>query len=636
MKLLKNKKAILILAVVILAGYFVYGKYFKTPAIQYNTAKVELGTLRQTVSETGVIKHANEVSLNFLAQGRIATSSVKVGSNVKQGQILAELDYSSLMIQARQGQANLDIALANEQKISRGATYQDINIGQSAVNQALVSLENAKKDLIKTAETDLQAEAQAKKALSDLEDKNVNTPAEASVNSAQVSLSKNTVTYQKMIDNKIETLLVATHDKISVAKNALDNVNRVLSDDNAKDTLSIKAPNKLTEARSAYDTALALDQGCNDRYAAALKTKNVLDAKNAADYASGYLSESIIALNATFGVLENTVVSTKFTQTQLDAFKANISSQISLANAGLTALEQNRQALDDAINSYDSAIANSKESLNIALANLDNARLQASNNLSNVRLARARNFQTAQARVDASQEALKLAQAQLSKTTANSRPEDITLAKAQVRQAQANLDGTINLINNNIIKAPFDGQITQANYEVGEEPAAAKPVFVLMGKNQFEIEVDIAESDIAKVSVGNPVDIDFDAFGQGIKFSGKVDAIDPAQTVIQEVVYYRGTIRNISTATSTMGYLKQIKPGMTANVTIMANKKENVLIIPFRAVTDTNGIRTVRILKDGQPSETTVSLGLRGDDGLVEILSGITVGDEIILSTKTN
>jgi RND family efflux transporter MFP subunit len=636
MKTLKNKKTYLVLAFLLLVGYFAYGKYFKKPAIQYNTAKVEQGTLRQTVTETGVIKHANEVSLNFLSQGRLATSSAKVGSFVKKGQVLAELDYTSLKIQARQAQANLDIAIANEQKILRGATYQDINIGQTAVNQAQVSLENARKDLLKTAEADMQAEAQAKKALADLEDKSINTPAEASVNSAQVSLNKNTATYQKMIDNRIETLLVAVHDKISVAKNALDNANRVLTDENAKDTLSVRAPGKLTDARNDYDIALALDQGCGDAYALALKTKNILDVKSASDYASDYLSKAIVALNATFSVLENSVVSSKFTQAQLDAFKSNIANQISLANAGLSSLEQSRQALDDAANNYDSVVANSKESLNIAQANLENARLQASNSLSNVRLAKARNFQAAQARVDASQEALKLAQAQLNKTSANSRPEDINLAKAQVRQAQANLDGIMNLINNDIIIAPFDGQITQANYEVGEEPAATRPVFVLMGENQFEIEVDIAESDIAKIGIGNPVDIDFDAFGQGIKFFGKVDAIDPAQTVIQEVVYYRGTIRKISTATSSAEYLKQIKPGMTANVTIMANKKDNALIIPFRAVTDNNGRRTVRVLKNGQPVETAVDIGLRGDDGLVEVLSGISAGDEIILSTKTN
>lgn len=636
MKMIKSRKFYVILIVIALAGYFVYGKYFNAPETQYNTVKVRLGALKQTVSETGVIKHANEVSLNFLSQGRLASTSVKVGSVVAKGQILAELDYSGLKIQARQAQASLDVAIANEQKISRGSTYQDINVSQSAVNQAQVSLDNARKDLLKTAESDQLTESQAKKTLSDLQDKSINTPAEAAVNSAKVSLDRNIATYQKTIDNRTETLLVAIHDKISSAKNALDNVNRVLSDDNAKDTLSIKSPSKLTSAQASYASALLLDQDCNQQYAAALKSKNVFDIKTASACVSDYLGKSIVALNDTFSVLENTVVSTKFTQTQLDAFKSNIASQISLANSGLSALEQGRQALDDAINNYESVIANSKESLNVAQANLDSARLQASNNLSNIRNAKERNFQNAQARVDASQEALKLAQAQYNKTTADSRPEDISLVRAQVRQAQANLDGILNLINNNIIKAPFDGQITQANYEVGEEPSAAKPVFVLMGKNQFEIEVDIAESDIAKVNTGNPVDIDFDAFGQGIKFSGKVDAIDPAQTVIQEVVYYRGTIRDISTGTSTQNYLKQIKSGMTANVTIMANEKEDVLILPFRAVTDNNGVRTVKVLSGGQPTEKIVNLGLRGDDGLVEIISGISAGDEVILSAVTN
>lgn len=632
MKILKTKKFYFIILLIFLTLYLVYAKFIFKPAIKYTTAPVELGTLKQTVTETGTIKRVSEVSLNFLSPGRLATSSVKVGARVKKGQILAELDYTNLKIQARQAEANLDVSKANAQKILNGATVQDLNIGQTGVNQAQVALASAKKDLSKSSESDQEAVNQAQKNYHDLTDKLTNTPAEASVVAAQASLDKNKITYLKIINNRIDSLLVAVHDKISVSKNSLDNVNRILTDDNAKDTLSVKNPSQLTQAKNSYDNALILDNNCNLLYSNATQSKNANDVKAASDAVTDYLTKSIIALNDTFAVLEQTVVSIKFTQLQMDSFKSTISGQISLANAGLSALEQAKQALDDASNSYDSAISSSEQNLNIAQANLSSAQTQALNVLNTTKLAQTRNLQSAKSRVDSSQEALKLAQAQLNKTASNTRPEDIALVQAQIKQAQANLDGVKNQISNSIIIAPFDGQITQANYDVGEEPTAAKPVFVLMGEKQFEIDVDIAESDIAKVALGNRVSIDFDAFGSGIIFTGSVDLLDPAQTIIQEVVYYKGTIGHIDTSSSTESYLAQIKPGMTSNITIMAKQKDNVLIVPFRAVTDSNGQRTVDVLRDGQSVTLPVSLGLRGDDGLVEVVSGLSAGEKIILS----
>jgi RND family efflux transporter MFP subunit len=388
----------------------------------------------------------------------------------------------------------------------------------------------------------------------------------------------------------------------------------------------------LTATKNYYTQVAALNSSANSTYATAVASGDINDVKAAYEVIDDYLTRSVTLLNMTFSVLTNTIVSTRFTQAQLDAFKSTISGDISASNAGLSALEQVKQSLDSAQTNYDTVISNSEQSLNSAQASLANAILGATNALTNAKLGRIRDLQAAQSQIDTATQNLKLTQAQLGKTTASARPEDIALASAQVRQAQANLDAVNNQINNSIIKAPFDGQITQVNYQVGEEPSATQPVMVILGQDQYEVQVDVAESDVAKVALGNPVELDFDAFGQGIRFTATLDQLDPAQTVIQEVVYYRGKVGHVTANTTSAPYLKQLKPGMTANVTIMANRKDSVLIIPFRAVTDNNGTRTVDILKNGQPVTVTVTLGLRGDDGLVEVLTGVSAGDEIILS----
>ena len=71
---------------------------------------------------------------------------------------------------------------------------------------------------------------------------------------------------------------------------------------------------------------------------------------------------------------------------------------------------------------------------------------------------------------------------------------------------------------------------------------------------------------------------------------------------------------------------------MTADVVFDTEKKENILYIPQRAVrTNDEGGRYVRLLENGQVREVEVTLGLRGDDGLVEVISGLEEGQEIVI-----
>ena len=73
---------------------------------------------------------------------------------------------------------------------------------------------------------------------------------------------------------------------------------------------------------------------------------------------------------------------------------------------------------------------------------------------------------------------------------------------------------------------------------------------------------------------------------------------------------------------------------MSADVDISINKKENIISIPQRAVQDTNGKKIVQVLENGKPVDREVKLGLEGDGGLVEIVSGLNEGDLVITSTK--
>jgi len=127
-----------------------------------------------------------------------------------------------------------------------------------------------------------------------------------------------------------------------------------------------------------------------------------------------------------------------------------------------------------------------------------------------------------------------------------------------------------------------------------------------------------------KVKIGDPVQIKLTAF-PGETFSGKVISTDPASKLIEGVVYYGVTI-DFQEPPS------EVRPGMTADITIKTNSKENVLAVPQSAIEDKNGKTFVKILKDEKVQERQIQTGLKGSNDLVEVISGVQAGEEVILT----
>ena len=82
---------------------------------------------------------------------------------------------------------------------------------------------------------------------------------------------------------------------------------------------------------------------------------------------------------------------------------------------------------------------------------------------------------------------------------------------------------------------------------------------------------------------------------------------------------------------------KEIKSGMTANVIITTAQKTNILTIPNRAIIDKNGSgKFVKVLSvDNNVTEKKIEVGLSGDEGMIEIISGLSEGEKIVTYTNT-
>ncbi len=174
----------------------------------------------------------------------------------------------------------------------------------------------------------------------------------------------------------------------------------------------------------------------------------------------------------------------------------------------------------------------------------------------------------AQSELDAAQTAYDAAMAQLE------------VNKAQTAQAQAALNQSTVDLNNTVIRSPVDGIVISRSVDVGQTVAASlqAPTLFTIANDlaKMEVHTNVDEADVGNVSEGQEVTFTVDAF-PARRFRGRVHQVRNAPTVVQNVVTYDAVVRIDNKELL-------LKPGMTANVQFLVNRREDVLTIPNMAM----------------------------------------------------
>lgn len=219
---------------------------------------------------------------------------------------------------------------------------------------------------------------------------------------------------------------------------------------------------------------------------------------------------------------------------------------------------------------------------------------------------------------------LKAVQDKLALTTAQPRQEDIDSYRAQVKQAESQVNLLTNKIEETVLKSPISGEVIKINKRTGEivQPSLSESIITVLPEAPFEIDADIYEEDVAKIKIGNTVEISLIAFPDKI-FSGKVSSVNPSQKLVEGVVYYEVKISFEEPPEGT-------RPGMSADITIKTDYRENVLIIPEDAIQKKGEKLIVQVLKDNHFEDREIEVGLKGNN-TVEVISGLTDGEKIVI-----
>lgn len=213
-------------------------------------------------------------------------------------------------------------------------------------------------------------------------------------------------------------------------------------------------------------------------------------------------------------------------------------------------------------------------------------------------------------------------QAQLDLKRAGSLPTDISAQEAQVQLAQASVDSARAKLQNAQIVAPISGVVTQFDAKVGQQAVSGTPLVSIMSNGGYEVDAGVSETDVGKVLVGDTVSMVLDAFQNEI-FMGKVFYIAPAETNTQGVINY---LVKISFSKPDI----RLKSGLTANIEIQTKHKDKVLVLPQYAILQNDEGTFVETLENGKTVQHPVKLGIQDQKGNVEILSGVTEGEQVL------
>ncbi len=350
---------------------------------------------------------------------------------------------------------------------------------------------------------------------------------------------------------------------------------------------------------------------------------DVTDLNLALKNAQANLANAQANLNQTQADLQYAV---RAAQAGFDSAQANVvaaqakdsqnANQILVAKAALdkaqAALQVAQAAYDKIGGSSNPNIGMTTQSQNLASATSDYRSALANYNIT-VNTTNDAALQQAQAQMDSAQIALDQAKTNLDTKLASAQAQR-TSAQIAVDQAQRNLDKTK-------LVAPFDGIVSAVNYGVGD--SATGMAASLVNLSNLQVKVVIAEVDLPKLKVGDAAQITLDAL-PGKTYTASVAAISPAGSVTQGVVNYP-VILTVTNAD------QGLKPGMTANVSVVVEQRSDVLVVPVRAVHTQGNQKTVTVEVNGQLRQQAVSTGLSNDQ-TIEITKGLQSGDVVVLN----
>ncbi len=199
--------------------------------------------------------------------------------------------------------------------------------------------------------------------------------------------------------------------------------------------------------------------------------------------------------------------------------------------------------------------------------------------------------------------------------------EDLRIAEANIEQLNAAMAAAEAMREKAFVRAPFAGVVAKIITQLGEAVVMGMPVVYMVQSEGSYIEAPFDEANLETLKIGQPAEIEIDSM-PGKVFKGTLTYISPVVTVMEQLS------RSLICKVSIDEGMDKFRPGMSADVTIITDKKDDVPFVPTEAlVRDTFAYA----VEGGRAVQRDVKAGI-GNWDQREILGGLREGDTIITS----
>lgn len=640
----KKRWALWVLIVVIGVGYGVWTKRFSQEESTdfFSTEyEVQTGEISTSLSLAGTTKFANAQKLTFVQQGKVTSVKVKVGDQVKKGQVLASISTDKLDTTLERNKRDLNAKKrAYEKKLKDADSGLDLLKAQAEYDQKLLEQTLLPQKQTSETETAQIAVENAKqnlkdqeKALKDLQDDYaIMYGTWKNAQNSDLGLSKTAIERNQKFEAYVREFKIQALSLQSI----LDGYDRVM-----QETKKFLNPEDYTHVYIGADDQILRGKSVSQFYELQ-KQVNVLEDLYAqyskipvASLTEGKILEGYQVFKTIWDQLSQWgTLNYNMVMKSVPSGKVDKTAIAGYAKTLGTDIESEGYALK---NKYMTTVAKLKEDMN-SDSGSDQESMQTKINKAKIALQdsklKLQNAQEELMSLKTKQQIAKLTAESDLKTAKNKLDdlmdkveisEELQAAKDALESAQEEIKTTLKQYEDYQIIANFDGLVTKVEMQVWDSisssnnSSSTEKYIYVETPNLLQVTLDVDQIDIVKISVWMPVQVVLDALSDQT-FTGVISEID----TMSESSSYKASVvfQKHSDDQKVLG-------GMSASVKVTLEQATDTIIVPSPAIADNvNGEKIVKLKKWDQRVDQVVEIGI-SDDANTQILSGLKVGDVI-------
>ncbi len=601
----RNKKYIYAIVTVLLIAVSLYFYINRSTKEEISVVQkewtVKKGDIIVSVGSDGKVVAKDGVDLSFSVAGdslEVDEVFVKDGDKVNKGDKIASVKTEALDFNLRTTWSTYQSALADFNEIMEGATDKEISNAKDKIKSAELSLEQAKISL-----------------------ENIKQSVEDSIYSAQKKVDNtkkdfdNNLDFNNSLDieNSYESLVEIIKSTNISLDGILKDSDKILGvdqkslNDDFENILGVKNKSTLSAAEFSYKLSKDAIEDLNLLALSINSRSDYYVVDGAAKQAELTLQELEKHLYDMKLVLDSSITSADFSQSQLDSFISVISSNRVSVNSKITSLNSRTKELEDIKDSLDDYKAEYEDALR---------------DLEIVKSDGERNIKNSEANVTTKEISLEQTKRELDELMEPLTESELASARSRLTSSLISLEKAQFDLEKSVLISPIDGELVQLNYAPGDiiitSSGQDKSVATIMNNDTLFIEVNIEEADISKLELGQKAYATFSSLDD-LRLEGSISFISlTSKTSSNGIVTY--LVRVIFAKGE-----NQIREGMSAEIEFVTSEISDVLIAPVASIRNVSGKPSAQ-LKNGEwiPVVTGFTDGKN-----VEVIDGLKEGDVI-------